>query len=364
MGRSIFGGRIAGLVVIACVASLFACEQPNAVEAGRAATTVPVDSSAIALAEADQRIVNDPGNAALYAERSGLYEKRDSLGKAILDMERAVKLDSLNTEHRIRVGDLYFRAIRVGNARDAFQRAVDLDPQNTRAKLRLAEVLMILREYPKSMALVNEALRIEPTAARGYYLKGFIHMETRDTTRALSSFRTAVEQDPQDFSSYVLLGKLSAARHDALAEQYYSTAIDLRPTAVEAWYGKGLWAQDNGRDSLALACYDRIKEIDPYNALAWHNSGWIKMEHLGDPQAAKADFSKAIDLNTNYADAWYNRGVAMERTDQLDSAAANYQLCMGIDPSHMLAARAIDRLARQGVRIKMRERKGSSASSR
>ena len=316
-----------------------------------------MDSFSTALADIDQRIVNDPGNAALYAERSGFYEKHDSLTKAILDMERAVKRDSLNADHRIRVGDLYFRAIRVGNARDAFQRAMDIAPQDTRAKLRLAEVLMILREYPKSMALVNEALRIEPTAARGYYLKGYIHMETRDTTRAISSFRTSVEQDPQDFPSYMLLGKLSAARRDPLAEQYYSTAIELRPAAVEAWYGKGVWAQDNDRDSLALACYDRIKEIDPYNALAWHNSGWIKMEHFGDAQGAKADFSKAIDLNTNYADAWYNRGLAMERTEQLDSAAANYQLCIGIDPGHTLAANAIDRLARQGVRIKLRERK-------
>jgi tetratricopeptide (TPR) repeat protein len=353
MGRSIFGKVMGGVVAI----MLTACGGPGAIEEKPDAQAVPVDSFATALADVDQRIVGDPANATLYAERSRLYETRDSLNKAILDMERAVRLDSLNADHRIRVGDLYFRAIRMGNARDAFQRAVDIAPQDTRAKLRLAEVLMVLRDYPKSMTLVNEALRLEPTTARGYYLKGYIHMETRDTVRAISSFRTAVEQDPEDFPSYVLLGKLSAARHDPLAEQYYSTAIDLRPMAVEAWYGKGLWAQDNGRDSLALACYDRIKEIDPRNALAWHNSGWIKMEHLGDPQGAKSDFSRAIDLNTNYADAWYNRGVAMERTHELDSAAANYQLCMGIDPSHTLAANAIDRLARQGVRIKMRERK-------
>jgi len=275
-----------------------------------------------------------------------------------------VKLDSLNVDHRIRMGDLYYRAIRVGNARDAFQRGVDIAPQDTRVKLRLAEIRMVLREYAEGMALVNEALRLEPTAARGYYLKGYIHMETRDTTRAISSFRTAVEQDPQDFQSYLLLGKLSAARRDPLAEQYYNTAIELRPEAVEAWYGKAMWAQENGRDSLALACYEGIKAIDPRNALAWHNSGWVKMEHVGDLRSAIADFSRAIELNTNYADAWYNRGAAMERTNELDSAAANYQLCMGIDPSHTLAATAIDRLARQGVRIKMRERKGTPASNR
>lgn len=340
-------------VVGACV--LMGCvDHPEVAEHGVPVSTT--DSATAAFASLDRRIIDDPGNASLYADRAELFLKRDSVNKAILDLERAVKLDSTSVEHRLRLGDVYAGALRMGNARDAFEHAMAIAPQDVRPKLKLAETQMVLRKYTESMTLVNEALRLEPTAARGYYLKGYIHMETRDTSRAISSFRTAVEQDPEDFSSYMLLGQLSAARGDPLAEQYYNTALDLRPDAVEALYGKGVWAQDHGHDSLALACYDRIKEIDPRNALAWHNSGWVKMEHLGDLPGAKADLSRAIDINTNYADAWYNRGVAMERTNELDSAAANYQLCMGIDPSHLLAATALDRLARQGVRIKMRER--------
>ena len=357
MGRSIWREGLKSMVALMAAGLFGACGPKGPVASAPEDPPTPQDSFAHALAALDQRILNDAANAALYSERSVLYERGDSLHKAILDMERAVKLDSTNAEHHLRAGDLYFHAIRMGQARDAFRQAIALAPQDTRPKLRLAEVLMILREYAPGMTLVNEALRIDPNAARGYYLKGYIHMETKDTALAISSFRTAVEQDPQDFPSYMLLGKLSAARRDPLAEQYYNTAIELRPTAVEAWYGKGVWAQAMDRDSLALACYDRIKELDPYNAIAWYNSGWVRMEHFGDAQAAKADFSKAIDLNTNYADAWYNRGLAMERTNELDSAAANYQICMSIDPAHLLAARAIDRLARQGVRIKMRERK-------
>ncbi len=338
-------------------ALLSACTDVPSAAGPSAPSKVPIDSTAAAFAALEQRILSDPSNAALYAERAEFFAKGDSLARAIKDMERAVQLDSMNVDHRIRLGDFYYSAVRMGNARDEFQRAIAIAPQDPRPKLRQAETEMVLREYNKAMALVNEALRLEPTAARGYYLKGFIHMETRDTTRAISSFRTSVEQDPQDYTSYMLLGKLSAARRDPLAEQYYTTALDLRPNAVEAWYGKAVWAQDNGRDSLALACYERIKEIDPSNALAWHNSGWVKMEHLGDLAGAKADLSKAIGINTNYADAWYNRGVAMERTQQLDSAAANYQICLSIDPAHTLAANGVERMVAKGVRIKSREKR-------
>ena len=41
--------------------------------------------------------------------------------------------------------------------------------------------------------------------------------------------------DPQDYKAYMELGKLSAARHDPLAEQFYNTALELRPRSVEAW---------------------------------------------------------------------------------------------------------------------------------
>jgi tetratricopeptide (TPR) repeat protein len=305
----------------------------------------------------EQRIVSDPGNAALYAERSAFYQAQDSSRKALADMEVALRLDPLNVEYRLRAGDLQYASLQVEKARFNFERATQLAPEDVRPVLKLAEIELVLRKYKESIALVNAALRKEPTAAHGYYLKGWIYMETKDTTTAISSFRTAVEQDPQDYNAYVLLGKLSAARHDPLAEQYYTTAIDLRPNSVEAIYNRAIYYQEHGKDSLALAAYDRIKEIDPRNALAWYNSGWVRLEHLHDLAQAKRDFTKAIDIETNYADAWYNRGVAMELTQEMDSAAANYQLCLSIQPGHALAIAALGRLAAKGVRIKMREKK-------
>ncbi|MFT3885696.1 MAG: tetratricopeptide repeat protein [Flavobacteriales bacterium] len=207
------------------------------------------------------------------------------------------------------------------------------------------------------MDLVNAVLKEDPNIAHGYFLKGWIHMETHDTARAISSFRTAVEQDPQDYDAYIMLGKISAAKHDPLAAQYYATATTLRPRSIEAWYNKGIYHQDHGEDSLALDCYAHILAIDPGNALAYYNTGWVKLEHLNDLNGAKHDFSQAIALQPNYFNAWYNRGVAMERMAQLDSAAANYQVTLSIAPNHPLAIEALDRLQSKGVWIKMRDKK-------
>ena len=339
--------------------TLCACHFGNAAGDGTISTSraVPEDSLTIALRAIDQRIVADPGNARLYAERARLYINKDSTKRAITDAERAVTLDSGNVNNRLMLGDLYYISVRLDNAMAQYNAVIAIDPRNVPAMLKLAEIQLVQRQYELSMKLVNDALRINPNAAHGYYIKGWIHMETHDTTVAISSFHTAVEQDPQDYKAYMMLGKLSAARHDPLAEQFYNTAIELHPRSVEAWYDKAIYCQDHGKDSIALECYKHIMEIDTMNALAWYNSGFVRMEHLNDFAHAKSDFSHAIALQPNYTDAWYNRGVAMEKSNELDSAAANYQVCLSIAPGHSLAAESLDRLAKRGVHIRMFDKK-------
>lgn len=317
----------------------------------------PQDRVEAAFDSINALIVANPGKAALYAGRAQLYIGIDSMRPAQRDLEWAVKLDSTNVQHHLDLGDLYYSTTQVDKAQAQFQRASDLDPKNTQALLKLAEIQLVLRQYAKSMDLVNKVIGLDEHAGHAYFLKGWIHMETGDTTLALSSFRTAVEQDNQDYSAYIMLGKLSAAKHDPLAEQYYSTAIHLRPRSVEAWYNKGMYEQENGKDSMALKSYAQIMQIDSTNALAWYNSGYVKLEHLHDPNGASRDFSKAIQLEPGYVDAWYNRGLAMERINQLDSAAANYEMVMGMRPDYAMAAAGLDRLQAQGVRIKIREKK-------
>ncbi len=330
-----------------------ACGGPSSVP--RADGAQIQDPFQVSLDSINAQIVNNPNRASLYDVRAMLYLNVDSFGQAQRDLERAVMLDSTNVNYHLRLGDLYYRTTQVAKAKDQFERASKADPSNSSAMLKQAEIQLVLRNYDKSMVLVNDALRKDQHAAHGYFLKGWIHMEVGDTALALSSFRTAVEQDAQDYPAYIMLGKISAARHDPLAEQYYNTAISLRPRSVEAWYNKGMYYQENGKDSLALECYDTIKELQPSNALAWYNSGYIRLEHLGDPGGAKRDFSEAITLEPGYADAWYNRGLAMERTAELDSAATNYEMVMMMRPDHTLAAQGLDRLQKRGVRIKVRE---------
>jgi tetratricopeptide (TPR) repeat protein len=352
--RPLFPYGLAPTATIVVLLSAFCACGTNGPETGGEVAARP-DAFHRAMDSVNALIVARPKDPALYDGRSQIYLAVDSLRAATLDLERALALDSTNVNRQLRLGDLYYRQTAVESAKKCFESATRLEPQSTQAKLKLAEIALLLRQYRESMDLVNDALRIDQHAAHGYYLKGWIHMETGDTTLALSSFATAVEQDPQDYPVYIMLGKLHAARHDPLAEQYYRTALTIRPRSTEAWYNLGMYQQENGQDSAALESYRRIMEIDSSNALAWYNTGWVQLEHLNDVPSAKTNFSKAIALAPGYVNAWFNRGLSMEKLNELDSAAANYQMVLAMDPAYKAAAAGLDRLQSKGVRIKMRE---------
>ncbi|MGV3638834.1 MAG: tetratricopeptide repeat protein, partial [Flavobacteriales bacterium] len=218
-------------------------------------------------------------------------------------------------------------------------------------RFKLAELRLVRREYKDAMAEVNDALRIDPEHARGYFLKGWIHQEAGDTNLAISSYRTATERDPAFYEAYSALARIHARRGDPLAWQYYQAALELRPKSVEALYAHGLYAQETGRDSIALADYALIKELDPNNPTAWYNTGYIYLEHQDRFAEARKEFQGAITRMPTYAQAYYNRGLTYEFEQKLDSAVMDYKVALALQPDLDAAAQGLDRLQARGVRV-------------
>lgn len=306
------------------------------------------------LAWIEQRIIEEPTDPASFAMRARYFESLDSVGLAEADWKRAIALDSLKAEWRIALGSLYFSKLRVLDAENTLRRAVAVEPGSIEARLKLSEVFLMQSRFTEAMAEANEALRIDPLQGSTYNLKAWIHRLAGDTNLAISSYQTAIERDPTLYDSYVSLGVLHAARHDDLALAYYDNAIALRPSSVEALYNKAMYAQEHGRDSLALALYARMKELDPDYPAPYYNTGYILLEHQRRIAEARNEFSKAIEKLPTYVQAYYSRGVTYELEGKLDSAHADYRLAMRLDPQHTDAALGLNRLADKGVKVKPR----------
>ncbi len=83
----------------------------------------------------------------------------------------------------------------------------------------------------------------------------------------------------------------------------------------------------------AIADYDRAIALNPNGADAYYNRGLAKRTKQ-DLDGAIADFDRAIALNPNDPDAYYNRGNAKRAKEDLDGAIADYGRTIALDPNY------------------------------
>src|SRR5262245_58773627 len=64
-------------------------------------------------------------------------------------------------------------------------------------------------------------------------------------------------------------------------------------------------------------------------------SNWRVYARLGRWDRAVADFTEAIRLNRDFADAWFHRGVAYAGLSRWDLAAVDLPRALELNPDHL-----------------------------
>jgi TPR repeat/Tetratricopeptide repeat len=82
----------------------------------------------------------------------------------------------------------------------------------------------------------------------------------------------------------------------------------------------------------AIEDYNKALDINPQDAEAYYNRGNAKYNQ-GDLETAIEDYNKAIDINPKYANAYNNRGDAKSKQGDLDSAIEDYNKAIDINPT-------------------------------
>lgn len=104
---------------------------------------------------------------------------------------------------------------------------------------------------------------------------------------------------------------------------------------------------------LAVGDFTRAIELSPDFAQAYYDRGLLYWRELGDPQRAVRDLTRVIELKPARAEAWFNRALAFQTLGDAVSASADYEhyLAVGRDPEW----RAISQRRLQDLRSEERE---------
>jgi tetratricopeptide (TPR) repeat protein len=317
----------------------------NGSEQGENASAT-ADSALMAL---NKRIADDPENFQNYLDRAKYYGSKQQYALALKDLDRALLADSTKGSIYLYKGEVMFLQENVKGAYDQYANCLRFEANNTECLLHKAELDIILKNYDVAMTHINDALKQDDHLAKAYYLKGRLYTATGDTTLSASSYQTAIEVDPDYYDAYIEVGLLYAAKKHKLAEEYYNSALQVKPKSVEAWYNKAMFFQESGyldptRYTKAFACYDTILKIDPKFSAAQFNKGYINLVYLKKYEEAIKDFTNATAIFPQYFQAYYNRGLAEEKLGHKKEAETDYRMSLAIQPNYDDAAKALSRV--------------------
>lgn len=289
------------------------------------------------------RIIDSPNDPQAYHDRALYYSNYGQPQRAFEDWGLALKADSTFApawEQRV---DMLYRMQNFDGCMDELNSCIRLAPQSTECRLLRAEFYVHLNQFERAFEDLNSALRIDNQLHEAYWMKGKIYASQNDQDKAISSYQTAIEVNPEFFDGYISLGIYLAGQQNPLAEEFYRSAIELRPSSIEAKYNLAIFYQNSEQYRDALGLYREILAIDSTNATASFNQGFIHLEYYAQYDSAVFWFSEAIEHLPYYHQAFFNRGLALESMGETEAALSDYSEALRLKPDYTSAALAKER---------------------
>ena len=191
------------------------------------------------------------------------------------------------------------------NAIKAMENAVSKDPNSWEAYYNASLIWLLQEKYDLALNAINTAVREQPSFYRSYLLKSFIFRDLKKYENAVEALNQAILQaEKKDKEKDFLLYEIRGELFGNLK-----------------------------RHQEAIADYTQAITINPQYADAYYNRGVAKSA-LGDKAGAIADYNQAITINPQDAKTYYNRGNAKFVLGDKAGAIADYNQAITINPQY------------------------------
>lgn len=156
-------------------------------------------------------------------------------------------------------------------------------------------------DFGKAISLAISAGDADEDIAKLYHKRGKTYVKLSDYENASGDFKLSLERftgAPAVHNDYAACLRRLERYEEALG--FCSKAIDLDPTAAEYFNNRGNIHFCLGNTEDSIRDYDRAILLNNQYSNAYFNRGCIYYESLGNIEQAKKDWNRAVELNPEY----------------------------------------------------------------
>jgi tetratricopeptide (TPR) repeat protein len=301
------------------------------------------------------------------------FQKGD-LPRAEADFRAYLKAHPNSAEGLSNLAAVHARRGQFGEAAPLYEKALRANPKLVPVHFNYAVTLGQLKEYVKAADHLRTFLKSYPTEARAHQLLGLCLMESGDARGALSALEKSYALNPKDGSILYALAYANARAGEEKRAGELLSRVEGNPTQAKLiegliMYRRGMWAEAKGlfeqvvnadpniqpavaalgrlellerNDGKAIALLERAVQLNAQDAESWYQLG-VLYDRNGRTREAYEPLKKAIALRANYADPHYQLGRILLREGRPAEALSELEIAKKMLPDQEAIRLALGR---------------------
>ncbi|MFN8276243.1 MAG: tetratricopeptide repeat protein [Chitinophagales bacterium] len=182
--------------------------------------------------------------------------------KAMTFYNAAIARDMFNPDVYFQKGMAFKEMGDTAKAISSFQTCAEQDPKNAEAFLQIG-LLMQARGDKLANKYLDNAVKANPKGEDALYAKGFAQQEAKDYAGSIATFKQIIAANYRNEDALYALG-YSYLMLDSFVEgyKYFGMAAKIDPTFAEAYYKKGVCAEQLKRVEEAKSLYQQALNLN------------------------------------------------------------------------------------------------------
>jgi tetratricopeptide (TPR) repeat protein len=246
--------------------------------------------------------------AHMYEEQAAATGRSEYASKAVDEYKKAIEADPTSEFLNSSLAELYAKT---GRIRDAVLEAQDIikrDPKNVEARRLLGRI------YLRSLGDMQSGTQSENILKL-----------------AIEQYENIVRLQPDSIEDHLVLGRLYRLGEDRVkAEKEFQTAVKLQPSSEEAVTTLAILYTDEGDYARSLNVLEAIPDKERTSKV--YSTLGFTYEQKKDYKKAIANYSKAVDQDSDNLDALRGLAQNLLNDGQTTAALEKYKQIVDADP--------------------------------